>query len=131
MRAARTCRRTSLINIRMAGMVAAVPCDVSCSKSLTKPRETRIVALRPVPQGNGGPRAAAGRQVRREELQQLERSHSEPGVEGGGGLQAETQVLLHEPLREIPSQGSQTLETVVTNTKNRHHHSSGITQNSG
>lgn len=84
----------------MTGMVEAVPCDVSCSKSLTKPRETRILALCPVPQGNGGPRAAAGRQVRREEaeLQQVEHSHSEPGVQGGGGLQAETQVLLHEPL---------------------------------
>lgn len=98
MRVARTCRRTSLINIRMTGMVEAVRCDVSCSKSLTKPRKTRIV--RPVPQGNGGPRAAAGRPVRREEveLQQVERSHSEPGVQGGGGLQAETQVLLYEPL---------------------------------
>lgn len=99
-RVARICRRTSLVNIRMTGMVEAVRCDVSCSKSLTKPRRTRIVALRPVPQGNGGPRAAAGHQVRREEveLQQVERSHSEPGVQGGGGLQAETQVLLHEPL---------------------------------
>lgn len=128
-RVARTCRRTSLINIRMTGMVEAVPCNVSCSKSSTKP----TVWLRPIPQGNGGPRAAAGRQVRREEveLQQVERSHSEPGVQGGGGLQAETQILLHEPLWEIPSQGSQTLETVVTNTKSRHHHSSGITQNSG
>lgn len=117
-----TCRRTSLIDIRMTGMTELLLCLLYTSDVCS--------VYSSILQYNGRLWAAPGRKVRGEEAKQalrVERSHSEPGVEDGGGLQTEAQVLLHEPLWEIQSQGSQTMETDVTNIKNCDHHSAGTT----
>lgn len=82
-------------------------------------------------QNNGGPWAAVDPEVRGGEAErplQVERSHSRPAGEGGGGLQTEAQVFLHEPLREVQGQGSEAVETDVTNTQNCNHHGPGRTQ---
>lgn len=51
--------------------------------------------------------------------------HSLPGFKGGGGFQEEAKVFFYESMREVQSQGSETMETHVANTENCHHHSTG------
>lgn len=72
-------------------------------------------------QPNGGLRAAFGRQVRGESAKRpLQLRYKD-----GGGFQTEAQILLHESLREVQSQGSETVETDDTNIKNCNHYYPG------
>lgn len=72
-------------------------------------------------QPNGGLQAAFGCQVRGESAKRLLRLR----YKDGGGFQTEAQILLHESLREVQSQGSETMETDDTNIKNCNHYYPG------
>lgn len=103
MTAVSPCRRTSLINITMTGMVEPLPYQHIYDLYVGKHRQNShtLVEFCSVLERNGGLWAAVYLEVGGEEAErplQMERSHSDPGLEDGGGLQAEAQVLLHEPL---------------------------------
>lgn len=47
------------------------------------------------------------------------------GAAGGGELQEETQILLHEPLREVPSSWKEAMEADAADHQDGHNHHPG------
>lgn len=104
MRAVSTCWRTSLINIRMAGMADLLP---SYGGFFLNKKQKQIRTIhRQITGHHGGRRAAADRPLRQEARRplQVERSRAEPGDPSGGRLETQAQVLFHESVRKISSQ---------------------------
>lgn len=103
--------------------------DVCFIKNLP-PYSWKVIFFLFVSESNGGIWAAAEREGQGEKGERrLQMEHAHSGLEHHRGLQAEAEVLLHEPVWEVQSEGSQTMETDATDNQNYHHHCSGWRKN--